>query len=176
MIQHAFEKFLIREATNIDAKAISELIFNIWWNEYKFDVKQEDFPDLQNIEKYYFNQGGHFMVAILDNKLVGTIACSKLTEDAFVLKRMFTKKEYRGLDIAKQLLETLWQKVFLSENAEQLSFYLSTKAGEAIAAEKFYIKNGFNVISKADLPDNFPFFHQDDLFMLASKVRNNECN
>lgn len=77
---------------------------------------------------------------------------------------MFVKKEYRGLGVAQSLLNELFNQA-LFFNRLNPSFFLSTKESNAIAAKKFYLKNGFRVIPKSALPKNFSFFYKDDLFM-----------
>lgn len=159
------ENITIREAKDEDAECISNLIFNIWVNEHSFDVTRENFPDLREIEKYYAN--GLFLVAIANEKIVGTIACDQLADRQFALKRMFVSKDFRGAGVAQQLLNRLLEQM-TAKNGNCPSFFLSTKESQAIAAKKFYLRNGFRVISKSELPKNFPFFYKDDLFMLRS--------
>lgn len=48
--------YLIRPAKNEDSKAILDLIFNIWINEYQFQVSPEDYPDLHKTEDHYVNE------------------------------------------------------------------------------------------------------------------------
>ena len=155
----------IRTATDKDSKDILDLIFNIWINEYNFDVKKEDFPDLREIEASYNDPGGLFLVALNVDQIIGAIACQKLNNTCFILKRMFVDKAFRGHGIAQLLLDRLWDKVVFSNGVQSTSFYLSTKENEAIAAKRFYLKNNFHVISREDVPDDFPFFYEDDLFM-----------
>lgn len=155
----------IRTATDKDSKDILDLIFNIWINEYKFDVKREDFPDLREIETSYINPGGLFLVALYQEQIIGTIACQKMSDTCFILKRMFIDKTFRGRGIAQLLLNHLLNEVVSSNRLQKASFYLSTKENEAIAAKRLYLKNNFHVIPREELPDNFPFFYEDDLFM-----------
>jgi len=160
----------IREATNRDSNFILDLIFEIWINEYHFEVKKENFPDLNEIEKYYTKEKGLFLVSIVNDKIVGTIACEKLSHEHFVLKRMFVNRDYRRLGIAQMLLDKLFELITISIKDSNVSFFLSTKESDALAAKKFYLKNGFRIISKAELPKNFPFFYKDDLFMLREWI------
>lgn len=157
---------VIREATNEDSIYILKLIFDIWIHEYHFDVKQEDFPDLHDIKKYYMQTGGLFLIAVLDSKIIGTIACEKLNEKQFVLKRMFVNKQYRQLGVAQLLFNQLIGKMFHTKKSTGAELFLSTKESSALAAKQFYIKNGFRIISKSELPKHFPYFCEDDLFML----------
>ena len=152
--------YIIRPAKNEDSKDILDLIFNIWINEYQFQVSPEDYPDLHKIEDYYSSKGGGFWVASNTETVIGTIAYDQLDKNIFVLKRMFVSKEWRGQGIAQRLLDTLFDKT-----PKDCIFYLSTKDDLAKAAKKFYVKNGFEIIEQSDLPKNFPFFYEDDLFM-----------
>jgi len=158
-------KLTIREAVNTDSSMIGDLIFDIWVNEYNFDVKKDDFPDLLNIEKYYSQSDGLFLLAIIDDVIVGTIACDKLNDDVYALKRMFVNKSYRKLGIAQALLDVLTSRIVQRNGTQNVSFYLSTKESEAIPAKFFYLKNGFKIIQRSELPINSPFFYKDDLFM-----------
>lgn len=154
-------QYTIREASNRDVSQISELIFDIWINEYNFKVVSEDYPDLQDIEQYYHQKGGSFLVVTRgDNEVIGTAAYDFLSDDIFILKRMFVKNNFRGMGIAQMLLDKLFQ-VF----RKGATFYLSTKEDQAIAAKKFYLRNRFHVIGRDELPQKFPFFYEDDLFM-----------
>jgi N-acetylglutamate synthase-like GNAT family acetyltransferase len=152
----------IRAADNQDCPDIFKLIFNIWIHEYGFKVVPEDYPDLQDVQKYYFEKGGTFFVAIEQGKLIGTIACEALGGQNYALKRMFVHQDFRGEGVAQQLFDNLLQQGIFPQGA---SLYLSTKEDQAIAAKKFYLKNGFDVIEKENLPSTFPLFYEDDLFM-----------
>jgi N-acetylglutamate synthase-like GNAT family acetyltransferase len=159
-------KVVIRNATNQDAKFILDLIFNIWTNEFNFKVNRRDTPDLHNIEEHYFKAGGIFLVATINNRIVGTIACSKLNTQQFALKRMFINKKYRRQGIAQQLIDTLFSKLLSLVKHHDLTIFLSTKNSSNSSAKYFYQKNNFFIIDKSSVPTNFPLFYQDDLFMM----------
>ena len=154
------ESYIIRPAVDADSSEIIKLIFDIWQNEYHFQVHLQDYPDLQFIEEYYTHQGGGFFVALVEDEIVSTIAYEKLNEQIFALKRMFVRQGFRGQGIAQKLLDTLLKNV-----PAPATFYLSTKEDLAEAAKKFYLKNGFSIINPEQLPSEFPFFYEDDLFM-----------
>lgn len=154
----------IIKAKDEHANQIIDFIFNIWHKEYQFDVKKEDFPDLIHIDQYYWQAKGAFFIAICDKEIIGTIAYSQLDGGNLVLKRMFVEAKYRGHGVAQQLLDRLIAE--LPQDHQSISIYLSTKEGDAIAAKKFYLKNGFQIITKDELPVGFPYFYQDDLFMV----------
>ena len=104
-----------------------------------------------------------FFVAICDDTIVGTIAYNILDQQSIVLKRMFVKKEYRRNGVAQKLFNRLYQQLSFGQ-----TIYLSTKENMALAAKAFYLRNQFTVITKNELPDQFPFFYEDDFFMKKS--------
>ena len=108
------------------------LIFDIWINEYHFQVSPEDYPDLQTIEAHYTNQAGAFWVAVENQKIIGCIACSRLCESTFVLKRMFVKRDSRERGVAQALLDRL-----LKDFSPGTAFYLSTKLDMSV----YYLGN-----------------------------------
>ena len=159
------ETLNIRVANDTDSEAILELVFYIWVNEYGFRVSKEDFPDLHSIKKSYMDRGGLFLVAFGGEELIGTAACDQLSKGEYVLKRMFVKKSFRGKGIAQNLLEELFKHL-----PHSCKVYLSTKEDEALAAKAFYLKNGFSAVTRKELPSNFPFFFEDDLFMMKKCI------
>lgn len=161
----------IRKATNKDSSSIVDLIFDIWRNEYGFDVAVSNVPDLIDIENAYHADKGLFMVALHEGVIVGTIACSKLSNTQYVLKRMFVMRSHRRQGIAQLLLDALLNELIHVIDNNKLSLLLSTKEGEARAAKAFYRKNGFIEIDKSMLPENFPYFYEDDLFMMHDDLR-----
>lgn len=135
---------LITKAKNSDATQITNLIFSIWHDEYDFKVNKEDYPDLANPE-IYAEKGGNFLVARTSGQVVGTIATEKLADQIYILKRMFVRKDLRGQGLAQKLLD----EIFKLQGSG--SYYLSTKEDLAIAAKKFYLKNGFVQISSVEV-------------------------
>ncbi len=161
----------IRKATNNNSVDITNLILNIWINEYHFDVNKDDAPDLQDIESHYHKNNGLFFVAVKDDVLIGTIAGSALSENEWVLKRMFVNENYRRSGIAQLLLEKLLSEIFILTGNEKSSVFLSTREIESPAPKAFYLKNGFCVVEKLELPVNFPYFYEDNLFMMRSDLK-----
>lgn len=156
---------VIRAAINEDSALIRELIFNIWHNEYHFTIKADEVPDLANIEACYPKGSGLFLIAVEDDLVIGTIAASQLSQQQWVLKRMFVAEQNRRKGIAQCLLNQLLDELKLLTRGQIISIYLSTKEDDAISAKAFYLKNNFVSIDKSELPHKFPYFHKDDLFM-----------
>jgi N-acetylglutamate synthase-like GNAT family acetyltransferase len=155
---------IIRKATNKDSEQISSLIFNIWINENGFEVDPDNFPDFKQIDEYYNNSDGLFLCAERDGLIVGTIATQQLDSNIYALKRMFVLKELRGTGLAQNLINELFKQKF--STLKNIDIYLSTKEDVCVAAKYFYLKNGFVQISPNTLPESFPFFYEDDLYMV----------
>ncbi|MBE8724340.1 GNAT family N-acetyltransferase [Flavobacterium hungaricum] len=141
---------------------IIDLILNIQQKEFNVPVTLEDQPDLLNITNFYFEPGGIFLGAFIEEQLVGTIALVKFNQEAGAIRKMFVKKEFRGKEfgIAQKLLEQLIH--FSTENGIQ-NLYLGTVT-ILKAALRFYEKNGFVTIEKETLPTDFPLMKPDNVF------------
>lgn len=117
---------------------VIDLILNIWENE--FDYKNLKRPDIHNITEFYQkDQKSNFWIALLDDKLIGTIALKKGGNDSGYLKRMAIIKNMRRKGIGAKLLNTLMK--FAKKNG-----YKKIYAGlvpENTIAISFYKKNGF---------------------------------
>ena len=155
----------IRKVKSADAKAIVNLIVTIWEAEYGFEVNEDDYPDLHNPCEYYHEDKGGFWVALDSDAIIGTIAYNKLSDNIFVLKRLFVSQRSRGQGVAQQLLNILVDDI-TNKHSTDSKIYLSTKENEALAAKALYFKNGFVQIDRSKLPDKFPYFYKDDLFMM----------
>jgi GNAT superfamily N-acetyltransferase len=78
------------------------------------------------------------------------------------LRKMFVKAPFRGPHhgVARRLLEVLLQWCALHDIGE---VYLGTTA-QFLAAHRFYEKNGFDEIPRAELPPAFPIMAVDTKF------------
>lgn len=156
--------YTIQTAKDSDSPSLSTLIFDIWREEYKFQVSEDDYPDLKAVFSYYSKHNGKFFIAIDLNapkqSIVGTAAYEKVKDSQYALKRMFVHSKHRGKGIAQALLNAV-----IDDLKGNKLLFLSTKSDLAHAAKRLYLKNNFHVIPPKDLPDEFPIFYQDDLFM-----------
>ncbi|MFD1605584.1 GNAT family N-acetyltransferase [Flavobacterium artemisiae] len=152
----------IQPIQNEFEKEIIDLILNIQQKEFNVPVTLEDQPDLMEIENFYYQPGGIFLGAFIDEKLVGTIALVRFSEKAGAIRKMFVKKEFRGKEfgIAQQLLEQL---ITFSKENDIKDLYLGTVT-ILQAALRFYEKNGFETIAKESLPPDFPLMKPDNVF------------
>jgi GNAT superfamily N-acetyltransferase len=148
--------------TNLEIKPIHNdykekilgLILPIQKIEFNVPVTLEEQPDLLDVDKYYYRQGGGFWGAEIDGELIGTIALIATGHNAGAIRKMFVKKEYRGKEhgVAKQLLDKLIHFCTLHKID---SLYLGT-VDILKAAHRFYEKNGFKRQKSEEMPDFFP--------------------
>lgn len=101
-----------------------------------------------------------YLVALVENKLVGTISITRLENDNSVLRKMFLHKNYRGQGIAVLLLQNI---VNWANDNNVNSIYLGTMA-QFTTAQKFYERLNFEQIDKKLLPDDFPLNPIDNIF------------
>lgn len=154
--------FVITPLNNDYCGQIIDIIIPIQQIEFKVPVTLEDQPDLLDIETNYHQTGGNFWGAKVNGQLVGTIGLIITDGKIGTVRKMFLRKEYRGreLGIAQALLNTLIDYCKQNQIAD---VYLGTV--EALkAAHRFYERNGFTRVAKADLPKSFPLMATDTMF------------
>ncbi len=103
------------------------------------------FADLDRIDEVYLRDGA-FLVAIVDDRIVGMVGLLRLSSDSAEIRRMRVQPEYQRQGIAKALLceleESAWRMgichlhlstLAIQEKAQRLyeaSEYRSTRRGE----------------------------------------------
>lgn len=141
---------------------IVDLILDIQQNEFKVPIPLEKQAGLLKISDFYQNGKGNFWIAVTQETVVGTIALLDIGNEQAALQKMFVHKNYRGktLGVGQRLLDTLldWAK---SQSIQEI--YLGT-TDVYKAAHRFYEKNGFIEIKRAELIDTFPVLHVDTKF------------
>ena len=109
-----------------------------------------------------------YWVALNGNEVIGTIGILRFRNSFVVLKKMMLKKEWRSksLGVSKALLETAieWCEVHKISK-----IYLGTMS-QFIAAQSFYINNGFIEISEYDLPSDFLKNPLDTVFFVRDLI------
>jgi putative acetyltransferase len=71
----------------------------------KKDLGQELIDDLSDIKSNYFDKGGYFFVAVLDNKIIGTVAIRPYKKGVAKLKRMYVNNKHHGKGIGSKLYD-----------------------------------------------------------------------
>jgi GNAT superfamily N-acetyltransferase len=141
---------------------VIDLILSIQQNEFGVAITLEAQPDLKNIPGFYQRDAGNFWVAIIENKIVGTIALLGIGNNRGALRKMFVHQRYRGKEwgVGQQLLNSL-SKWSGQNNIKEILLGTTEKF---IAAQRFYEKNGFEEIDKQLLPKEFPVMEVDVKF------------
>jgi len=153
---------LIQPFENQDTEHIINLILNIQQNEFQVPITINEQQDLLNIPGFYQHGKGNFWVAKYGEEVVGTIALIDCGENIGTIRKMFVKKEFRGKEygIAQRLMDILETT---SRENDIKNLYLGT-IEKLQAAIRFYIRNGFKLIEKQNLPSVFPIMSVDTHF------------
>jgi GNAT superfamily N-acetyltransferase len=153
---------IIEPLNNDYCDQIIDIILSIQQIEFKLPITIQQQPDLLDIETNYHQTGGNFWGAKHDGLLAGTIGLIAFDNHGGAIRKMFVRKEYRGkeLGIAQSLLDTL---INYCRQNNITDIYLGT-VDALKAAHRFYERNGFTRLSKAELPESFPVMNTDTLF------------
>jgi N-acetylglutamate synthase-like GNAT family acetyltransferase len=143
-------------------RGVVDLILPIQQQEFNVPITIQDQPDLQNILSFYVKGNGNFWVAVSQEQVVGTIALVDIGNDQVALRKMFVHQQHRGKQngVAQMLFDTLsnWCK-----QRKVTEVFLGT-IDSMLAAHRFYTKNGFEELTKMQLPENFPIMRVDNKF------------
>ena len=104
--------------------------------------------DLSDIQNHYLNNGGEFLVGILDGKIVCMGAFRKKSDTLAEIKRMRVLPEYQRRGLGQAILNQLEAKAILLGYRE---LCLDTTTLQ-IAAQKMYEKNGFTEVRRGLMP------------------------
>jgi GNAT superfamily N-acetyltransferase len=99
--------------------------------------------DLSDIKKNYINKSGNFIVCVVNDKIIGTIAILSKKNGAAKLKRMYLYKKYRGKNYGTKMYEYA-ENWCITNNFNKI--FLSTYP--PFTGSKFYEKMGFKKYKK----------------------------
>ncbi|PDT16332.1 GNAT family N-acetyltransferase [Rhizobium sp. J15] len=152
----------IRAFTADDADDVLSVILPIQREEFGINITADAQPDLRVIPDYYQSGKGQFWVAVKDGAIVGTLGLKDIGNGQAALRKMFVAAEVRGREhgVAARLLDRLFAH---ARDAGLTDIFLGT-TDKFVAAHRFYEKNGFVEIAKADLPRLFPLMPVDSKF------------
>ncbi len=145
---------------------VIRLILNIQQNEFGVPITIEDQKDLLDIDAFYKKDNGNFWIAVTEEQLIGSIALIDIGNREGCLRKMFVQKDYRGKEfgVALLLLNTL---IHWAKEKNMQAIYLGTT--EVLkASHRFYEKNGFVLLPKEQLPQNFPVMEVDTRFYMRT--------
>ncbi|WP_283591231.1 GNAT family N-acetyltransferase [Clostridium butanoliproducens] len=109
-------------------------------------------PDLDNILRFYGDEKSTFLVAVYNDKVIGTGALIEETDSIARIVRMSVDNEYRKLGIGTKILYSLEQTA-TDRNYSKVVLE-TTKTWET--AKSFYLSNGY--IEEYEDEENVHFF------------------
>jgi N-acetylglutamate synthase-like GNAT family acetyltransferase len=144
------------------AAGVLGVILPIQQTEFGIPITLEAQPDLRDIRGFYQQGNGNFWVALDHEDVVGTVALLDIGNNQAALRKMFVKATHRGSEhgVARRLLDAL---LAWCQARGVREVYLGTTA-RFLAAHRFYEKNGFREIARAELPERFPVMVVDTRF------------
>ena len=77
---------------------------NFAWLEKYFYVEEYDKKVLGDPRTYIIDPGGHIYLALIEGKVVGTVALIARGDETFELSKMAVSEEYLGLRIGQKLM------------------------------------------------------------------------
>jgi len=104
--------------------------------------------DLKDIDGHYLQQHGEFLVATIENTLVGMGALRKVNRLTSEIKRMRVHPEHQRSGIGQKLLDELEKKARI---LGYKNLMLDTTDKQK-AAQNFYRKNGYHEIRREKRP------------------------
>jgi ribosomal protein S18 acetylase RimI-like enzyme len=142
----------IRPIRQSDVSAVKNLIYSVAYNIFGFDGTLEEsirhhesqgiFQDLEDVEAHYFANRGTFLVAVLNDEIIGSGAVRHQDAHTAELKRMWLLEQYHGQGIGYRLITDLFS--FARENGySHMRLQTSPQQTRALA---FYRRVGFKKI------------------------------
>ena len=139
----------IRPAHEEDILAVKRNILAVAYNIFGFDGTLEEsirhfeslgiFEDLENVQTYYFENNGVFLVAEEGEQVIGSGALRKLDDRTAELKRMWLLEAYHGQGIGYRVITQLFD---FARKKGYARIRLQTSP-EQVRALAFYRKVGF---------------------------------
>ncbi|WP_299887831.1 bifunctional helix-turn-helix transcriptional regulator/GNAT family N-acetyltransferase [uncultured Lacinutrix sp.] len=124
---------------------------NIEWLKTYFYVEPFDEEVLSKPDQYIIQKGGHIFFAILNNKVVGTVALMPLPkEDAFELTKMAVSPKHRGHKIGQQLMQ------YCIDYAKEHKFNRLLLYSNTVLENAIYIYRKYGFI-ELELEKNSPY-------------------
>jgi ribosomal protein S18 acetylase RimI-like enzyme len=117
--------------------------------------------ELSGLPGKYAPPSGRLFLALIDGKPAGCIALRKLKNEICEMKRLFVRKDFRGLKLGNKLIEKLIDEARLAGYKKMRLDTLPDKMGKAV---KLYRSHGFRQIpAYYHNPYGDTFFMQLDL-------------
>jgi len=122
-----------------DQPQIKKLISSILKSEFKLEKDTYSDFDLAHIKDVYGGKRDLFLVAVIGNSVIGTIAIKEDDKNTALLRRVFVSREFRGIGLGKKLIV---KAIEFCENTEyRIVNFCSTDKMKV--ANELCKKNGF---------------------------------
>lgn len=129
----------IRKYLEQDQPQIHKLIISILKREFAHAKETYSDYDIRHINEVYGGKRDLFLVAIIGNSVIGTIAVKEDDKNTALLRRIFVNPEFRGIGLGKKLVIKAIE--FCEKNNYRVVNFCSTNKMEA--ANNLCKKNGF---------------------------------
>lgn len=138
MIKNISKIFIQKYETKFDNDFF---VLNKAWIEESWILEESDKKDLLNPDKIVHN-GGQVFFALENQKVIGTVAMIKSSDDRFELAKMTVQEDFRGKGIANMLMDECIK--FAKENKANEIFLISNDS--LTIARNLYNKYGFKEV------------------------------
>ena len=138
------DKITISQANNSSHLEEALILFREYAESLPVDLSFQNFEEeLQTIDQQYQKPTGGILLAHYNaNELAGCAAVRQFENDIGELKRMYIRKDFRGIGLGQKLLDLSFD---LAKDLGYIKIRLDTLPSMA-SAIKLYQKNGFSEI------------------------------
>ncbi|HMR99040.1 MAG TPA: GNAT family N-acetyltransferase [Anaerolineales bacterium] len=119
-----------------------------------------ELSDMDDIQKNYFESGGVFFAMLYNDKIIGTGAIRRYTNDTCELKRLWLLPEHHGKGLGYRMIQEL---LAFARNADYRRIRLETHAIYQKRAVEFYKRLGFSETPAPNASDDEDILMEMDL-------------
>jgi GNAT superfamily N-acetyltransferase len=115
--------------------------------------------DLDNIADVYLNNSGEFLIGLWEGRLVAMGALQKISAERAEIKRMRVQPAFQGRGFGQTMLTELERR---ASTLGYTNLHLHTSIRQ-VAAQKLYLKNGYQEIRRKLLRELEIIFYEKNL-------------
>jgi GNAT superfamily N-acetyltransferase len=130
---------------------------NIAWIAAAHEVEEDDLRVLSDPQKYLLDPGGAILVALYEDRVVGTCALRKVQDGVFEMTKMTVDQSMRGKSIGRLLAHAIIEKA-RQLGCKTLDLY-SNRKGSAAAI------NMYHTLGFSEVPLNPGIYKRADIKM-----------
>ncbi len=158
----------IRIATVRDINAIQNIAYTTWPSAYKRVITSEQIEYMlekmynQDVLENQFYEGTQFLVAEVDNEIVGFASYSLQQDNIYKLHKLYVNPDTQKSGAGKALLKEVLNKV-IKLGGKQLELQVNRK-NKAVG---FYEKMGFEIVKSEDFYFGEGFYMNDYVMSMS---------